>query len=194
MHAEFWGLFHLYVYIHIYVVASGKGWNWLVWHKWRNMNSEQAAGQRKQIVINQWASRAKHADWPVAWSWKECWLFQIMYIYEFWGHCFHILFRIYFIKHAFLVRSQGQFFCFQKHLLFLFFLFFLSLLTLAWNAHWYCDIKFCKLIFSDFRVVVFVVWVTEIIHSDLVVSMAELLWYLCQYVMHLHSFYTAHIH
>ena len=139
MHAEFWGLFHLYVYIHIYVVASGKGWNWLVWHKWRNMNSEQAAGQRKQIVINQWASRAKHADWPVAWSWKECWLFQIMYIYEFWGHCFHILFRIYFIKHAFVVRSHGQFFCFQKRLLFLF-RFFLSLLALAWNAHWYCDL------------------------------------------------------
>ena len=66
-------------------------------------------------------------------------LFQIMYIYKLWGHCFHILFRIYFIKHAFVVRSHGQFFCFQKHLLFLF-RFFLSLLALAWNAHWYCDL------------------------------------------------------
>ena len=34
------------------------------------MNSEQAAGQRKQIVINQWARRAKRSDWPVAWSWS----------------------------------------------------------------------------------------------------------------------------
>ena len=81
----------------------------------------------------------------VCWFWTSTLglvLFQIMYIYKLWGHCFHILFRIYFIKHAFLVRSQGQFFCFQKHLLavFVLLLFFLSLLALAWNAHWYCDL------------------------------------------------------